>query len=56
MTSTAAEFTEKICQTAYQATILHYTAKSQVSFLKMLKDAIVPDTEAVISLDFSENY
>jgi hypothetical protein len=55
MTSTVGEFTEKICRTADQATTHHYTAKSQASYFKMLKETILPDTEAVILLDFSEN-
>jgi hypothetical protein len=44
MTSTVGEFTEKICQTADQATTRHYTAKSQASYSKMLKETILPDT------------
>jgi hypothetical protein len=46
MTSTGGKLTEKICRTAEQATTHHYTAKSQASYLKMLKETILPDTEA----------
>jgi hypothetical protein len=56
MTSTVGEFTEKICQIADQATNHHYTARSQASYLKMLKETILPDIQAVILLDCSENY
>jgi hypothetical protein len=52
MTSTVGEFTEKICRTADRATTHHYTAKSQASYLKMLKETILPDTGTVILLDF----
>jgi hypothetical protein len=56
MTSTVGEFTVKICWTADHAATHHYTTKSQASYLKMLKETILPDNEAVILLDFSKNY
>jgi hypothetical protein len=56
MRSTVGEFAEKICLTADQATTHHYTAKSQASYLKMLKETILTYAEAVILLDFPENY
>jgi hypothetical protein len=52
MTSTVGEFNEKICRTADQATTHHETAKSKASYLKMLKETILPDTGTVILLDF----
>jgi hypothetical protein len=39
-----------------QAIAHQYAAKSHALFLKMLKETICPDTEAVILLDSSENY
>jgi hypothetical protein len=55
-TSTVGEFTEKIGRTAGQTTTHHYTATPQASYLKMLKETILPDTEAAILLEFSEYY
>lgn len=37
---------KKICQSAYQAASHHYTAKSQVSCLKILSERILPGTKA----------
>jgi hypothetical protein len=44
---------KKICQTAYQAAS-HHTAKSLVSYLKILKERVLPDTKAVILPDFQK--
>jgi hypothetical protein len=52
MMSTVGEFNEEICLTADQATTRRHTAKSQPSYLKMLKETILSDTEAVILPDF----
>jgi hypothetical protein len=54
--NTFGESTEKICQSANQATSHCDTTKSQALYLKTLKGSILPDTEAVILFDFSENY
>jgi hypothetical protein len=56
VTSAVGEFTEKIGRTADQATTRHYTEKSHASYLQMLKETILPNTEAVILLDFVESY
>jgi hypothetical protein len=55
VTSTFGEFTEKISQAANQATSHCDTTKSQALYLKTLKGSVLPDTEAVILVDFSEN-
>jgi hypothetical protein len=56
ITNTVRERNEKFCQTADLATTLHYTVKSQTSYLKMLKETILPNTRTVTLLYLSDNY
>ncbi|CAH0556044.1 unnamed protein product [Brassicogethes aeneus] len=56
MTSTIEDFVKDLSKAADQATTHHFTAKSQASYLRNLKENIPAETEVIVLLDFAENY
>ncbi|CAH0547009.1 unnamed protein product [Brassicogethes aeneus] len=56
MTSTIEDFVKDLSKAADQATTHHFTAKSQASYLRNLKENIPAETEVIVLLDLAENH
>ena len=53
---TVSDFIDSLCDSAEKATAHHYTAKSQAAYLRHLKETLPPTENAIVLLDFAENY
>jgi len=55
VTETVSDFINTLCSRADKVTDHHFTAKAQSTYLRQLKESLVPGT-AIVLLDFAENY
>lgn len=56
MTMSVSEFVHELCEKCDFCTSHHYTAKAQAQYLKKLKDRLPVQEQAIVLVDFAENY